>query len=68
MLHQFLTDGKSNIWDLNGGYKHFTALIAVTGTHMINVIYGHRIGEAGIRQVSPAEKKLWNSSAREEEG
>ena len=57
-LHQFLTDGNSNLQDLNGDYKQFTALMAVPGTYMTKVTYGHGIGAAGIVQVSPVENKL----------
>ena len=57
-LHQFLTDGNINLQDLNGDYKHFTALVAVPGTYMTKVTYSQRIGAAGIGQVSPVAKKL----------
>ena len=39
-LHQFLTDGKSDIWDLNRDYKHFTVLVVVPGNYMMKFTYG----------------------------
>ena len=57
-LHQFLTDGNRNLQDLNGYYKHFTAIVAVPGTYMKKFTYGHGIGAAGIIQVYPVAKNL----------
>ena len=57
-LHQFLRDGNRNLRDLNGDYKHFTALVVVPGTYMKKFIYGHRIRSAGIIQIYPVANKL----------
>ena len=57
-LHQFLRDVNSNPQDLYRYHKHFTALVAVPGTYMTKVTYGHGIGAEGIVQVSPVENKL----------
>ena len=58
MLHQFLVDGNSNMWELNGDYKHFTALMAVLGAYITKVAYIHVTRAAGMLQVSPVANKL----------
>ena len=57
-LHQFLMDGKSNLRELNGYYKHFTVLVTVPGMYRTKLTYGHRIGAVSIGQVYPVVHKL----------
>ena len=51
-------DGNINLQDLNGDYKHFTALVAVPRTYTMKATYGHVIGASGIGHVYPVKKKL----------
>ena len=53
MIHQFLTYRKVNLRDLNGDYKHSTALMVVPGMYMMKVTCVQGIEAAGIGQVYP---------------
>ena len=57
-IHQFLTYGNSNLWDLNGYYKHFNVLVAVPGTYMTKVPYSQGSGAVVIGKFYPAQNKL----------
>ena len=54
----FLYDMQSDLRDLNGDDKLFTALVSVPDTNKVKVIYGLGIGTAGIGQVSSVAGKL----------
>ena len=53
-FHTFLWDVASDLRDLNGDTKLFTALVTVPGTHKVKVLYGTGLGTALIGQTNPA--------------
>ena len=57
-LYAFLQEEFCDLRDLNGDNRPFTALLAIPGTHQVQVLYRLRAGSAGIGQVSPLQDKL----------
>ena len=55
---RFMNSVQSDLRDLNGDDKFFTALVAVTDTNKVKLIYGLGVGTAGIGQVSAVVGKL----------
>ena len=55
---EFILSMQSDLRDLNGDDKFFTALVSVPDTNKVKVIYGLGIGTAGIGQVSAVAGKL----------
>ena len=58
LYYDFLREPTSDLRDLNGDDKPFTAMVSVPDTCKVKIIYGLGIGTARIGQVSPIANKF----------